>query len=399
MTDLERFLTDFMAKDHDSLAQDDDKWITIHPNGTDNRAVMIDDKTGIIKKGLAIGLIGTKLKDIRDNFKDKAKIEQHKARAEGEKAPEVKEPETKEPEKKQDNDSEKEFKDRINKIARLEYTPWQPKNPLDEDYYNVPKVDYSKEQTKKILEQLKPDDPDVDNVLNTIEESIKTGDWKIKEQLDRIKIYTQDREAWNKKLDIAKKWGKLHVDAFRDLSKKLPEIDFNAHIERIKKDYPEVSIPDNYLKKIKNYDESFRKKIRNFSEDFEKIINSKDSILDDKARNIFNHKDEINDLFGSAHRYIDNFKLSDKLRDSLDIYDEADKLHDSYTKVRIGKEQKPVETVKTSGTAGEIEKFISQGWNGKVYRYRNGDNAIFVNNQKILLTKEQLDYIDSKDKK
>ena len=131
MTDLERFLTDFMAKDHDSLAQDDDKWITIHPNGTDNRAVMIDDKTGVIKKGLAIGLIGTKLKDIRDNFKDKAKIEQHKARAEGEKALEVKEPE-----KKQDNDSEKEFKDRINKIARLEYTPWQPKNPLDEDYYN-----------------------------------------------------------------------------------------------------------------------------------------------------------------------------------------------------------------------------------------------------------------------
>ena len=88
MTDLEKFLREFMAKDHDSLAQDDDKWITIHPNGTDNRAVMIDDKTGVIKKGLAIGLIGTKLKDIRDNFKDKAKIEQHKARAEGEKAPE-----------------------------------------------------------------------------------------------------------------------------------------------------------------------------------------------------------------------------------------------------------------------------------------------------------------------
>ena len=307
MTDLERFLTDFMAKDHDSLAQDDDKWITIHPNGTDNRAVMIDDKTGVIKKGLAIGLIGTKLKDIRDNFKDKAKIEQHKARAEGEKAPEpVKDPEFEKyvdslkntkikgffggikkvynsilkdieergittmegvnqllkekypgqlpAEKKvsQTETKEKEFKDRINKIARLEYTPWQPKNPLDEDYYNVPKVDYSKEQTKKILEQLKPDDPDVDNVLNTIEESIKTGDWKIKEQLDRIKIYTQDREAWNKKLDIAKKWGKLHVDAFRDLSKKLPEIDFNTHVERIKKDYPEVSIPDNYLKKIKN---------------------------------------------------------------------------------------------------------------------------------------------------
>ena len=94
MADLESFLREFMAKDHDSLAMDRDKWITIHPNGTDNRAVMIDDKTGVIKKGLAIGLIGTKLKDIRDNFKDKARIEQHKARAEGEKAPEpVKDPE------------------------------------------------------------------------------------------------------------------------------------------------------------------------------------------------------------------------------------------------------------------------------------------------------------------
>ena len=74
-----------------------------------------------------------------------------------------------------------------------------------------------------------------------------------------------------------------------------------------------------------------------------------------------------------------------------------DKLNEKAKEMGLTVKEKPVITGNT--VKDQIRRFVVDGWNGKVYRYKNGDNAIFVNNQKILLTKEQLDYIDSKDKK
>jgi len=75
----------------------------------------------------------------------------------------------------------------------------------------------------------------------------------------------------------------------------------------------------------------------------------------------------------------------------------AEKLNEKAKEMGLTVKEKPVITGNT--VKDQIRRFVVDGWNGKVYRYKNGDNAIFVNNQKILLTKEQLDYIDSKDKK
>lgn len=268
MTDLERFLTDFMAKDHDSLAQDDDKWITIHPNGTDNRAVMIDDKTGVIKKGLAIGLIGTKLKDIRDNFKDKAKIEQHRARAEGEKAPEVKEPEKKEPEKKEDDSK-------------------------------------------------------------TIEGYLLKNGGKL----------------WNDR--------RIYI---KDIAKKL------------------LNVKDDYYN---------TGNLRSFEWE------------DGLESNSYGRK--VLSAIGSSYFDVNSqtFKC-DSLAPEIDKL-VIDKLNEKAKEMGLTVKEKPVITGNT--VKDQIRRFVVDGWNGKVYRYKNGDNAIFVNNQKILLTKEQLDYIDSKDKK
>lgn len=264
MTDLERFLTDFMAKDHDSLAMDKDKWITIHPNGTDNRAVMIDDKTGVIKKGLAIGLIGTKLKDIRDNFKDKAKIEQHRARAEGEKEPEVKE--TKEPEKKEYG----EVKTTIEQYLTNEgYKVWNKRRI------------YMKEEAKKWL--------------NVKDDYYKTGNLQSFEWEDG-----QESNSYGRKVLSA--IGSSYFD-----------------------------------------------------------VNSQTFKCD------------------SLHPEIDKLVI--------------DKLNDKAKEMGLTVKEKPVITGNT--VKDQIRRFVVDGWNGKVYRYKNGDNAIFVNNQKILLTKEQLDYIDS----
>ena len=338
MTDLERFLNEFMAKDHDGLAQDDDKWITIHPNGTDNRAVMIDDKTGVIKKGLAIGLIGTKLKDIRDNFKDKAKIEQHKARAEGEKAPE----------------------------------PVQEKDPEFEKY--------------------------VDSLKNT----------KIKGFFGRIK--DMNKAVLN---DIEERGITTMEGVNQLLKEKYPGLLPSARKPEIKE--PETKEPET-KKPEKKEDDS--KTIEGYLlKNGGKLWNDRRIYIKDIAKNLLKVDTEFynsgrlqyfawedgqeSNSYGRKilesidSAYFDKQSQTFKC-DSLDLKTDklvAEKLNEKAKEMGLTVKEKPVITGNT--VKDQIRRFVVDGWNGKVYRYKNGDNAIFVNNQKILLTKEQLDYIDS----
>ena len=338
MTDLEKFLREFMAKDHDSLAQDDDKWITIHPNGTDNRAVMIDDKTGVIKKGLAIGLIGTKLKDIRDNFKDKAKIEQHKARAEGEKVPE----------------------------------PVQEKDPEFEKYVDSLKNTKIKGFFGRIKDMNKA-------VLNDIEErGINTM-----EGVNQLL-----KEKYPGRLPSARK-PEIKEPETKEPEKKEPE----------KKEDDSKTI-EGYL--LKNGGKLWNDR-RIYIKDIAKNLLKVDTEFynsgrlqyfaweDGQESNSYGRK--ILESIDSA--YFDKQSQTFKC-DSLDLKTDklvAEKLNEKVKEMGLTVKEKPVITGNT--VKDQIRRFVVDGWNGKVYRYKNGDNAIFVNNQKILLTKEQLDYIDS----
>ena len=338
MTDLERFLREFMAKDHDSLAQDDDKWITIHPNGTDNRAVMIDDKTGVIKKGLAIGLIGTKLKDIRDNFKDKAKIEQHKARAEGEKAPE----------------------------------PVQEKDPEFEKYVDSLKNTKIKGFFGRIKDMNKA-------VLNDIEERGITTMEGVNQLL---------KEKYPGLLPSARK-PEIKEPETKEPETKEPE----------KKEDDSKTI-EGYL--LKNGGKLWNDR-RIYIKDIAKNLLKVDTEFynsgrlqyfaweDGQESNSYGRK--ILESIDSA--YFDKQSQTFKC-DSLDLKTDklvAEKLNEKAKEMGLTVKEKPVITGNT--VKDQIRRFVVDGWNGKVYRYKNGDNAIFVNNQKILLTKEQLDYIDS----
>lgn len=349
MTDLERFLTDFMAKDHDSLAQDDDKWITIHPNGTDNRAVMIDDKTGVIKKGLAIGLIGTKLKDIRDNFKDKAKIEQHKARAEGEKVPEpVKDPEFEKYVDSLKNTKQygsfrgiaKKVNDAILKdIEERGITTMEGVNQLLKEKYPG-KLPAEKKEPEKTPETKETKEPET-------KEPEKKEPEKKEDDSKTIEGY------------LLKNGGKLWND------------------RRI------------YIKDI-------AKKLLNIKDDYYNTGNLQSFEWEDgKESNSYGRK--VLSAIGSSYFDVNSqtFKC-DSLDPEIDKL-VIDKLNEKAKEMGLTVKEKPVITGNT--VKDQIRRFVVDGWNGKVYRYKNGDNAIFVNNQKILLTKEQLDYIDSKDKK
>ena len=349
MTDLERFLTDFMAKDHDSLAQDDDKWITIHPNGTDNRAVMIDDKTGVIKKGLAIGLIGTKLKDIRDNFKDKAKIEQHKARAEGEKAPEpVKDPEFEKYIESLKNTKQygsfrgiaKKVNDAILKdIEERGITTMEGVNQLLKEKYPG-KLPAEKKEPEKTPETKETKEPET-------KEPEKKEPEKKEDDSKTIEGY------------LLKNGGKLWND------------------RRI------------YIKDI-------AKKLLNVKDDYHNTGNLRSFEWEDgQESNSYGRK--VLSAIGSSYFDVNSqtFKC-DSLHPEIDKL-VIDKLNEKAKEMGLTVKEKPVITGNT--VKDQIRRFVVDGWNGNVYRYKNGDNAIFVNNQKILLTKEQLDYIDSKDKK
>ena len=336
MTDLERFLSEFMAKDHDSLAQDDDKWITIHPNGTDNRAVMIDDKTGVIKKGLAIGLIGTKLKDIKDNFKDKAKIEQHKARAEGEKVPEpVKDPEFEKYVDSLKNTKIKGFFGRIkdmnkailNDIEERGITTMEGVNQLLKEKYpgllpsaRKPEI---KEPEIKEPETKEPEKKEDDS--KTIEGYLLKNGGKL----------------WNNR--------RIYI---KDIAKKLLNI---------KDDYYNTGNLRSFEWEDGQESNSYGRKVLSAIDDCYFDVNSQTF----KAMGI---NSDVNKVV-------------------------VEKLNEKAKEMGLTVKEKPVITGNT--VKDQIRRFVVDGWNGKVYRYKNGDNAIFVNNQKILLTKEQLDYIDS----
>lgn len=349
MADLERFLREFMAKDHDSLAMDDDKWITIHPNGTDNRAVMIDDKTGVIKKGLAIGLIGTKLKDIRDNFKDKAKIEQHKARAEGEKAPEpVKDPE---------------FEKYIESLK------------------NTKQYGSFRGIAKKVN----------DAILKDIEErGINTMEGV--NQLLKEK-YPGKLPAEKKEPEKTPETKETKEPETKEPEKKEPE----------KKEDDSKTIEGYLLKnggKLWNdrriYIKDIAKKLLNIKDDYHNTGNLRSFEWEDgQESNSYGRK--VLSAIGSSYFDVNSqtFKC-DSLHPEIDKL-VIDKLNEKAKEMGLTVKEKPVITGNT--VKDQIRRFVVDGWNGKVYRYKNGDNAIFVNNQKILLTKEQLDYIDSKDKK
>ena len=345
MADLERFLREFMAKDHDSLAQDDDKWITIHPNGTDNRAVMIDDKTGVIKKGLAIGLIGTKLKDIRDNFKDKAKIEQHKARAEGEKGPEpVKDPE---------------FEKYIESLK------------------NTKQYGSFRGIAKKVN----------DAILKDIEErGINTMEGV--NQLLKEK-YPGRLPAEKKEPEKTPETKETKEPETKEPEKKEPE----------KKEDDSKTIEGYLLKnggKLWNdrriYIKDIAKKLLNIKDDYYNTGNLRSFEWEDgQESNSYGRK--VLSAIGSSYFDVNSqtFKC-DSLDPEIDKL-VIDKLNEKAKEMGLTVKEKPVITGNT--VKDQIRRFVVDGWNGKVYRYKNGDNAIFVNNQKILLTKEQLDYIDS----
>ena len=343
MTDLEKFLREFMAKDHDSLAQDDDKWITIHPNGTDNRAVMIDDKTGVIKKGLAIGLIGTKLKDIRDNFKDKAKIEQHKARAEGEKAPE----------------------------------PVQEKDPEFEKYVDSLKNTKIKGFFGRIKDMNKA-------VLNDIEERGITTMEGVNQLL---------KEKYPGRLPSARK-PEIKEPETKEPEKKEPE----------KKEDDSKTIEGYLLKnggKLWNdrriYIKDIAKKLLNVKDDYYETGNLRSFEWEDGQESNSQGK-RILSAIGSSYFDIPSQTFKAESYSDPELAQKVvEKLNEKAKEMGLTVKEKPVITGNT--VKDQIRRFVVDGWNGKVYRYKNGDNAIFVNNQKILLTKEQLDYIDSKDKK
>lgn len=49
----------------------------------------------------------------------------------------------------------------------------------------------------------------------------------------------------------------------------------------------------------------------------------------------------------------------------------------------------------SSGKVSDLDKYM-KGWNKKIYKYRDGTKAIFSNNQKIVLTEEQYNYLKDK---
>lgn len=440
MTDLERFLSEFMAKDHDSLAQDDDKWITIHPNGTDNRAVMIDDKTGVIKKGLAIGLIGTKLKDIRDNFKDKAKIEQHRARAEGEKAPEpVKDPEFEKYVDSLKNTKIKGFFGGVKKvynsilkdIEERGITTMEGVNQLLKEKYPG-QLPAEKKEPEKTPEPVQKKDPEFknyyDNPVYKDNEEILSR-LVNKDLSDTIQNYLKENEFSDLK-DFGKFLKENNPGAYKTLQKLKEQQWFKSQsisnkffgkngIDHVSNKYFSVNHHPDEKTVLLEVDKD---RIRTVGQDKKyvylldknKAIYIKDTLpvlsWNDETKEQKLHliaKFDINDKvysFGSNFDATENLKPIDGFNGLVKVAEERDNTSKTYRNVpekEIGdyylelnsQIDNYLKSIRPKGervtvTDAELNSYLSN-WNGKLYCYGDGTKAIFSKGKKIVLTNEQ----------
>ena len=67
---LERFCRKLVALDWNIFAMDADKWITVHPNGSEGkgRPALIDGETGRVKAGMGGKFNGEKISEVRKSF-------------------------------------------------------------------------------------------------------------------------------------------------------------------------------------------------------------------------------------------------------------------------------------------------------------------------------------------
>lgn len=67
---LEHFCRKMVALDWDIFAMDADKWITVHPNGSQGkgRPALIDGETGRVKAGMGGKFNGEKISEVRKSF-------------------------------------------------------------------------------------------------------------------------------------------------------------------------------------------------------------------------------------------------------------------------------------------------------------------------------------------
>lgn len=67
---LERFCRKLVALDWNIFAMDADKWITVHPNGSEGkgRPALIDGETGRVKGGMGGKFNGEKISEVRKSF-------------------------------------------------------------------------------------------------------------------------------------------------------------------------------------------------------------------------------------------------------------------------------------------------------------------------------------------
>lgn len=79
-------------------------------------------------------------------------------------------------------------------------------------------------------------------------------------------------------------------------------------------------------------------------------------------------------------------------RDNLDIVNSYNNIKDAVEEHHRIQKNLNTETVKMKDNS-ELDKQLKENWNGKIYTYKDGTQAIFSNNKRVILTKEQADYI------
>lgn len=368
-----------------------DRWITIHPHGDDNRHIEIDDKTGEILKGLSPNLQGTHIYDLKENLKrlkDGKKPYTVSDYPNGKNQPkQVEQPESKVVKFNdyRDNPVYKDNKDILTKLINKDLSD-TIQNYLKENEFKTLREfgEFLKEHNRaacKALVKLKEQEF-FKNASPSVKFFGKNGTEKVTGQY--FKINHNPNELTVILDDVA---DRLRVTGKGDLifltdknkgyylneSNSLPVLSYNKD-DNTHNLHMIVKFNDNDLRlSMKEY--TFKNDFVG-TENLKPLNGFKDlkELAAEKDKNEKSYKNvSSNEIFAERIRFADNLKKAESAF------------------------RKSAETVQTGGKGSDIDKYLDK-WNGKVYKYKDGTKAIFSNNQKIILTDEQFEYLQSKSK-
>lgn len=342
------------------LALDDPKWITVHPNGKENKGqpALLDSETGEVLGGMGGKFNGKHISSVPEHGKHEQMGAQMRVNAKNHKADlmngqtipfqsvnnpanndpaNVDNPENKKPAENttKANSFRDKLENRVNDLENAQNVNNQPKEPPKSSQRSITHGGMFRSH------------PELGNLTDPFKKGSRGEYLALKEE--GVTAPKADKET-EKALGFA-----VSGDAYNY------EKDVNTMIWIPKSQIKNGKIPLDYLEN----------KFKEISDKYHGVSFDNDHPFKDVKIDTVSHKLTPSDSYQPSENTVKTIRQRQIMHPSED---------------RI----KALNTAKENGSVASVLNVPdASNWNNKIYTYRNGDKAVFINNQKIVLNDDQ----------